>query len=60
MLAAQTKSEESKALLNSCSPGQAMHRFRLLPKLGEMLRKKGVQAQFLQLSGCTILEKWLS
>lgn len=34
------KSEESK--IASSGRGQAMNRFNLLPKLGEMLRKKGV------------------
>lgn len=37
----------------------AMNRFHLIPRLSTLLKRKGVQLWFLQLSGCSVLERWL-
>ena len=39
---------------------QAMHRFKMIEEISELLRKKHIQELFLDMQGCRFLEMWIS
>ena len=49
----------SEVMAGERTSHQAMHRFLLLGKINDQLKRKGVQNQFLELGGCQLFEKWL-
>lgn len=38
----------------------AMHRFKMIEEVSELLKKKHIQDVFLEMQGCRFLEMWIS